>query len=134
MSVAHQHTAVRVLVVDDEFVVRDIVSRTLRQAGYQTETASDGLVAIMLADAWSPDLVVIDLRMPGVNGVDLARALLQRYEGIKVLFLTAHPDSVLEKDPTANRQAILGKPFTVTELLEAVSLILFGHIRGLEAR
>jgi CheY-like chemotaxis protein len=134
VSDAHEHIAPRVLVVDDEFAVRDFVSRTLRQAGYQTETAPDGAVALMMVDTSPPDLVVTDLKMPGVNGADLARSVLRRHEHLRVLFLTAYADSILEQDrPAGNRQAILGKPCSVTDLLHAVSLILFGHIRGLEA-
>lgn len=115
--------------------MRDFVSRTLRQAGYQTETASDSRVALRIADGPTPlDLLVTDLRMPGMSGSDLARALLRRDAHLKVLVLTAYRDAVLEEDPTtAGRHALLGKPCTVTELLQAVSLILFGHIRGLEA-
>jgi two-component system cell cycle response regulator CpdR len=126
--------ATRVLVVDDEFAVRDFVSRTLRQAGYETETASDSGVALMIADAAGPfNLLVTDLKMPGMNGADLARALLQRFAHLKVLFFTAYAESLVEQDAKfASRQAVLGKPCRVAELLHAVSLIQFGHIRGPE--
>jgi CheY-like chemotaxis protein len=135
VSDAHDHRPVRVLVVDDEFFVRDFVARTLRKAGYQTETASDGRVALRIAEDPPPlDLLVTDLKMPGMSGADLGRALLRRDANVKVLVLTAYPDAVLEEEPaTAGRQAVLSKPCTVKELLQAVSLILFGHIRGLEA-
>ena len=135
MSDGHEHPAIRVLVVDDEFVVRDFISRTLRQAGYQTDTASDSGVALKMVGASTPlDLLVTDLKMPGMSGADLARGLLRRDPHLKVLFVTAYADALLEQGVTvAHRQAILIKPFTVTELLHAVSLILFGHIRGLEA-
>jgi CheY-like chemotaxis protein len=133
VSDAHQDRAVRVLVVDDEFVVRDFVSRTLRHAGYQTETASDSRVALRMADASSPlDLLVTDLKMPGMSGSDLADAFLRNDASVKVLFLTGYAESLVERAATpGSRQAVLGKPCTVTELLHAVSLILFGHIRGL---
>ena len=132
MSDAPEHHAVRVLIVDDEFVVRDFVSRTLRQAGYQTETASDSAVALSIAEAWTPpDLLVTDLRMPGMNGVSLASALRRQDPRVKVLFLTAYADDLAGPDAAlAGRQAVLRKPCTITELLHAVSLILFGHIRG----
>jgi CheY-like chemotaxis protein len=128
--------AIRVLVVDDEFAVRDFVSRTLRQAGYETETASDSGVALMLADATEPfNVLITDVKMPGMNGGDLARALLQRFAHLKVLFFTAYADSLFEQDAKlASRQAVLAKPCRASELLHAVSLIQFGHIRGPEGR
>ena len=86
----------RVFVVDDEFFVRDFVARTLRKAGYQTETASDGRVALRIAAEPPPlDLLVTDLKMPGMSGADLSRALLRRDANVKVLVLTAYPDAVL---------------------------------------
>jgi CheY-like chemotaxis protein len=135
VSNAEAQQTVRVLVVDDEFAVRDFVSRTLRQAGYQTETASDSGVALRMADDLTPlDLLVTDLRLPGVGGAELASTLLRRDTHLKVLFLTAFAAS-LQLDPAgAHRQAILAKPCTVTELLHAVSLLVFGHIRGPETR
>ena len=136
MSDAHEHPAVRVLIVDDEFVVRDFVSRTLRQAGYQTETASDGGVAVSIADAWtSPDLLVTDLKMPGMDGLSLAGVMQRQDPHLRVLFLTAYADVLPELDAAmAGRQAVLGKPCTVRELLHAVSQVLFGHIDGPSAR
>lgn len=132
MADANQDRAVRVLVVDDEFAVRDFVSRTLRQAGYQTETASDSRVALKMAAGDPPwDLLLTDLSMPGMSGYDLAKAFLHRDAQVKVLFLTAYADSLVRDAEASSREAVLAKPCTVTELLQAVSLILFGHIRGL---
>ena len=134
MSEATEQPAVRVLVVDDEFVVRDFVSRILRQAGYQTETASDSGVALRIAEeSPSLDLLVTDVKMPGASGADLARVLLRRNPHLKVLFLTGYADSLDQDRMTTSQQAILSKPCSIAQLLHAVSLILFGHIRGLEA-
>ena len=132
MSDAPEHQPISVLVVDDEFAIRNFVARTLRLAGYEAETASDSGVALRMADAATRlDLVVTDLKMPGMSGADLARTLLRRHAHLKVVFLTAYADALPDPDPgTAHRVAILAKPCTVTELLHAVSLIVFGHIRG----
>jgi CheY-like chemotaxis protein len=126
---------VRVLVVDDQFVVRDFVSRVLRQVGYSTATASDGGVAIKVAETFQPvHLLLTDLRMPGMNGTELARAMRRRDPRLKVLYLTAYADATFKEALTLrNEEAFLDKPCTVSGLLEAVSLMLFGHIRGLEA-
>jgi CheY-like chemotaxis protein len=123
---------VRVLVVDDRFVIRDFVSRVLRQAGYLTETASDAGVAVMAAETFQPlDLLVTDIKMPGMNGVDLARAMQARAPRLKVLYLSAYAVSTFTKDVTLQPwEAFLDKPCSVQGLLDAVSLLLGDRSRG----
>ena len=132
MSEANDADVVRVLIVDDQFVVRDFVSRVLGQAGYLTETASDAGVAVKVAETFQPlHLLLTDIRMPGKSGLELAHAMHTRAPGLKVLYLTAHADAVFKEDVKLHAwEAFLDKPCSVTDLLEAVSLILFGHIRG----
>ena len=132
MSGAHDADVVRVLIVDDQFVVRDFVSRVLGQAGYLTATASDAGVAVKVAETFQPlHLLLTDIRMPGKNGIELARAMHARAPELKVLYLTAHADSVFKEEVKLKEwEAFLDKPCSVTDLLEAVSLVLFGHIRG----
>ena len=109
MSDAPEHQATSVLVVDDEFAIRNFVARTLRLAGYEAETASDSGVALRMADAATRlDLLVTDLKMPGMSGADLARTLLRREPHLKVVFLTAYADSLPDPDPgrpTASRSS-----------------------------
>jgi two-component system, cell cycle sensor histidine kinase and response regulator CckA len=123
-----------ILVVDDQFVVRNFVSRVLRQAGYHTETASDGGVAIKVAETFQPlQLLLTDLKMPGMHGTELARAMRARDPGLKVLYLTGHADAAFKEALTLRTgEAFLEKPCTVTGLLEAVSFLLFGHPHGLD--
>ena len=64
-----------VLVVDDEPTIAEIVSRYLERAGYETRTAGDGPQAIQLAGERRPDLVVLDLMLPGLDGLEVMRRL-----------------------------------------------------------
>jgi two-component system, cell cycle sensor histidine kinase and response regulator CckA len=132
LSEANQADVVRVLVVDDQFVVRDFVSRVLGQAGYLTATASDAGVAVKVAETFQPlHLLLTDLRMPGKSGIELARAMRARDPRLKVLYLTAFADSTFKEDVKLGKsEAFLDKPCTVQALLDAVSLVLFGHVRG----
>jgi len=133
VSEANHADVVRVLVVDDQFVVRDFVSRVLGQAGYLTQTASDAGVALKVAQTFAPlHLLVADIKMPGMSGLELARAMRVSVPRLKVLYLTAYAESTFNKDVKLGAgEAVLDKPCTVAALLEAVSLVLFGHIRGL---
>jgi CheY-like chemotaxis protein len=121
---------VRVLIVDDEVAVRVLVERVLRDAGYETATASDGDEAIALAAAARPfDLLVTDELMPRMAGHQLARYMREQYLDIKVLYLTGFRDSVFEaKGSLWADEAFLDKPCSVKGLLEAVSLLLYGRI------
>jgi CheY-like chemotaxis protein len=135
VSEANHADVVRVLVVDDQFVVRDFVSRVLGQAGYLTQTASDAGVALKVAETFQPlHLLVTDIKMPGMSGLDLARAMRVSVPRLKVLYLTAYGDSTFKKDVKLGEgEALLDKPCGVQGLLDAVSLVLFGHIRGLSS-
>jgi DNA-binding response OmpR family regulator len=65
-----------VLVVDDDPTVSEVVSRYLVRAGYAVEVVSDGLQALVAADARPPDLVVLDLMLPGMHGLDVFSELV----------------------------------------------------------
>jgi len=132
MTEANHGGVVRVLVVDDEFVIRQFVSRVLSQAGYLTETASDAGVAVMVAETFQPlHLLVTDIKMPGTNGIDMARAMRARDPRLKVLYLSAYADATFTENATLQPwEACLDKPCTAEGLLDAVSFILDDDRRG----
>lgn len=79
----------RVLVVDDDPTVSDVVLRYLERAGYQVDRAADGLAALAAVDRAAPDLVVLDLMLPGIDGLEVCRRLRQRAVTVPVIMLTA---------------------------------------------
>ena len=81
----------RVLVVDDEPTVREVVVSYLRRDGHLVAEAADGATALALLDAEPPDLVVLDLMLPGVNGLDILRRVRATGD-IPVIMLTARAD------------------------------------------
>jgi len=111
----------RVLVVDDEAVVTKGCRRILGDAGYQVDTAATGQEGLSRAMAGNFDLVVTDLRLPDLNGMELVRALRNRRPEIAVLIITGY-GSV----PNAVEAVKLGvadyieKPFTPEQITEAV--------------
>lgn len=118
-----------VLVVDDEDLVRKFVERVLREAGYQTATASDGPEALEVAAGLeSFDILVTDVMMPQMTGDELARRLRVTTPSLKVLYLTGFSDRLFKEKVTLwADEAFLDKPCSVKGLLQAVSLLLFGH-------
>src|SRR5688572_30708194 len=81
-----------VLVVDDEATTRAGLEKLLRQEGYSVDAASDGLSALALAAERPPDLVVTDLNMPKMDGLELLGKLREAYRGLPVIVVTASED------------------------------------------
>lgn len=119
--------AKRILVVDDEAKLLRAVAVTLREEGYEVTTARSGEEAFVAVSASVPDLIVSDIRMPRMDGYQLARALRSnpRTELIPVVFLTAKGE---RKDRLAGIRtgvdAYLVKPFDPEELLAVIANLL----------
>ena len=117
----------RILVVDDEPKLLRAVAVTLREEGYHVTTARSGADALVCINEAIPDLIVSDIRMPGLDGYKLARALRShaRTALIPIIFLTAKDD---RKDRLAGLRtgvdAYLTKPFDPEELIAVIANIL----------
>jgi CheY-like chemotaxis protein len=115
-----------ILLVEDEDGVRDLVRLVLQDAGYQVLPARNGAEALELCgrQAAPPDLLLTDLIMPQMSGVELARQMRRRFPGIKVLFMSGHtPEHLAGADfPTDAR--LIQKPVLPDALKEQVRLAL----------
>src|SRR5688572_12490153 len=81
----------RVLIVDDDSLVLAIASRTLNKAGFQTETAADGRIALDILEKRSFDAIVSDISMPVLGGLELLTAIRARDLDVPVMLMTAYP-------------------------------------------
>ena len=114
----------RVLVVEDDEEIAQVLQRSLRMEGYEVRTSLDGEAALADADAFSPDLVVLDLGLPKLDGIDVARHL--RADGdVPILMLTARDalDARVE-GLDAGADDYLVKPFERQELLARMRALL----------
>lgn len=114
----------RILVVEDDFAVRDVVCRYLEHAGHQVSSAADGETALRLIAERLPDLVVLDLMLPGVSGLDVCRQL-RTASTLPVVMLTAlgeESDRVLGLELGADDYVV--KPFSPKELTLRVGSVL----------
>ncbi len=114
----------RVLVVEDDLEIADVLRRSLRQEGYEVRSAPDGVEALSQAIEFVPDLVVLDLGLPRLDGIEVCRRL--RAEGdVPILILTARAetdDRVTGLDSGADDYLV--KPFERKELLARVRALL----------
>jgi two-component system OmpR family response regulator len=115
----------RLLVVDDEPNIRELLSASLRYAGFEVATAADGQQALALADSFRPDLLVLDVMMPGLDGFGVVRRLRQSGRHTPVLFLTAR-DAAEDKVSglTLGGDDYVTKPFSLDEVLARIRAVL----------
>ncbi|HET9677085.1 MAG TPA: response regulator transcription factor [Solirubrobacterales bacterium] len=114
----------RVLIVEDDVDIADVLRRSLRNEGYEVRTSADGIEALDVAAGFVPDLVVLDLGLPGLDGVEVCRRL--RSDGdVPILMLTARAeteDRVTGLDSGADDYLV--KPFERQELLARMRALL----------
>ena len=108
-----------VLVVDDDAAIRDAVRDLLEDAGIRVETASDGAEALSRIEVRRPRLVLLDMRMPGMDGWDFATALRERDLELPVVVMTAAADARRWAEEIG-ASGFVPKPFAVSELIAAV--------------
>jgi DNA-binding NtrC family response regulator len=114
----------RILVVDDDAGIRTSLARILRAAGHHVRVAKDGFEAIEISAEFDPGLLLVDLRMPGIDGVDTFRQLRQQIPSLVAIFMTAYSGSV--RAPGATEEGALlvqSKPLDIDALLATVKSV-----------
>lgn len=124
-------TRPRVLVVDDDRLILATLGAGLRHAGYDTREAASGEEALRLCETEQPDIVLLDVRMPGMDGVQAARLIRERFR-IPVVFLSAYSDeAVVHQAAAEGALGYLVKPLDVTQLVPSLEAAL---VRAREIR
>ncbi|MEV0565790.1 response regulator transcription factor [Dactylosporangium sp. NPDC050588] len=115
----------KVLVVDDEASIRALLSATLRLTGFDVKVAGGGREALAAAAEFAPDLVVLDVMMPDLDGFEVAQRLRSGQRPVPVLFLTAR-DSVEDRISglTVGADDYVAKPFSLEEVVLRIRAIL----------
>ena len=123
--IAAAETTARILVVDDEPSITDLVAMALRYEHFAVQVAHSGREALDAVETFSPDLVVLDIMMPGIDGFEVARRLRNGGASLPVLFLTAR-DATEDKvrGLTLGGDDYMTKPFSLEELVARIRAIL----------
>ena len=117
--------AVRVLVVDDEPAIADLVGTALRYEGFDVATAGNGRDVLTMVESFQPELIVLDIMLPDLDGFEVQRRLADRGRRIPVLFLTAR-DATEDKvrGLTIGGDDYVTKPFSLEELIARIRAVL----------
>ena len=111
----------RILVIDDEAALGENIERMLRSPGVTVSVCVDPVKGLAECLANPPDLVLLDVRMPGMSGVELYKQLVQSLQAIPTIFITAHADAEMKTWVSKPGViALLYKPFQPEVLLQAV--------------
>jgi CheY-like chemotaxis protein len=115
-----------ILVIDDDMALQAVIDVALRNEGYQVVEANDGEEGIRMVSRVSPDLVICDIMMPNMDGVEMfgyIKDILQT-EGIPVIMMTALSRKPWFRELELEGAVILHKPFEITQLLEMVEMLM----------
>ncbi|HEX2878051.1 MAG TPA: ATP-binding protein [Polyangiaceae bacterium] len=115
----------KVLIVDDIVTNRELLQEELLRAGFDAKTAASGEEAVQLHDAWQPDLVLMDLHMPGIGGMEAIRRLRAAASPAVIIVTTASADDATEGSVTqAGANGLLRKPYAEGQLFETISRLM----------
>jgi CheY-like chemotaxis protein len=113
----------RILVVDDEREVQLVLEEYLRSKGYEVVLADDGVAALEALERIRPDLVLLDMTMPEMDGMETLRRIIERYPGLPVIMVTANADiEITSKVLQMGAADYVPKPFDLAYLGQAVSI------------
>jgi CheY-like chemotaxis protein len=113
----------KILVVDDDITVTQLLKMLLSMAGHQPTTVNDSTETLELANQLHPDLITLDLMMPGLTGFELCELLHQdpRFTHIPILIISARDDTAsMEKAYQAGASGYITKPFGIDTLIEKI--------------
>ena len=120
---SHSQKAGSILVVDDEPPIRELLRKYFSSRDYQVRVAPDGQQALALVDQKSPDIIVLDVHMPGMNGIEVLKRLRAKNYAGGVIFLTSSQDErLLQEGLELGSVDILGKPVDLERLELTIQL------------
>src|SRR4029079_10729304 len=115
----------RILVVEDNAALAEGIEYNLKLEGYDVKIAESGTDAIAMAESWNPDLVILDLMLPGVDGYQVLKSIRTRGDHVPVIILSARGEEADKvRGFRLDADQYVTKPFGVVELLERVAALL----------
>src|SRR3954464_4722768 len=111
----------KILIVDDQFGIRILLNEVLQKEGYDTYQAANGLQALEIVNENVPDLVLLDMKIPGMDGIEILRRMKQMNEDIRVIIMTAYGElDMIQKAKDLGAITHFAKPFDIDDIRKVV--------------
>jgi two-component system, response regulator, stage 0 sporulation protein F len=115
------HMNEKILIVDDQFGIRILLNEVLQKEGYQTFQAANGVQALEIADKHSPDLVLLDMKIPGMDGIEILKRMKKKNQDIRVIIMTAYGElDMIQEAKDLGALTHFAKPFDIDDIRQAV--------------
>jgi len=111
----------KILIVDDQYGIRILLNEVFQKEGYQTFQAANGVQAIEIVNEHSPDLVLLDMKIPGMDGIEILKRLKKIDSEIRVIIMTAYGElDMIQEAKDLGAITHFAKPFDIDEIRQAV--------------
>ncbi|KXZ17039.1 two-component system response regulator [Bacillus nakamurai] len=115
----------KILIVDDQYGIRILLNEVFNKEGYQTFQAANGIQALDIVAKERPDLVLLDMKIPGMDGIEILRRMKMIDDSIRVIIMTAYGElDMIQESKELGALTHFAKPFDIDEIREAVKKYL----------
>ncbi len=115
----------KILIVDDQYGIRILLNEVFNKEGYQTFQAANGLQALDIVTKERPDLVLLDMKIPGMDGIEILKRMKMIDESIRVIIMTAYGElDMIKESKELGALTHFAKPFDIDEIRDAVKKYL----------
>ncbi|KQL51127.1 chemotaxis protein CheY [Heyndrickxia shackletonii] len=111
----------KILIVDDQFGIRILLNEVLQKEGYRTFQAANGVQALDITEKHSPDLVLLDMKIPGMDGIEILKRMRKIDPDIRVIIMTAYGElDMIQEARDLGALTHFAKPFDIDDIRSAV--------------
>lgn len=119
----------KILIVDDQKGVRRLLEELFKKEGWEVRSAGDGLEAIQKVEELVPDLILMDVKMPNMNGLEATHEIMERNSGIPIIMMTAYGEiEVVKQALDAGVKRCISKPFDIMALRDMVNKLMMEEV------
>jgi len=119
----------KILIVDDQKGVRRLLEELFKKDGWKVQLAADGKEAVERANEFLPDIILMDMKMPNMNGLEASRIILNNFSDLDIIMMTAYGEmDVVKEALDAGVKRCITKPFDIINLRDTVNQMASGKV------
>lgn len=112
----------KILIVDDQKGVRRLLEELFKKDGWEVQLAADGKEAVERAEEFLPDIILMDMKMPNMNGLEASRIILEKFSDLDIIMMTAYGEMDIVKDALdSGVKRCITKPFDIINLRDTIN-------------